>query len=82
MSLVYTGLGVGFIWLAFFGIGQFVTWAVFRLGSSGSLLEIVLIFHQVRGKQEGTNVVNECIHLTVFCTCGIGLGLIILKFFS
>ena len=28
MSLVYTGLGVGFIWLAFYGIGQFVTWAV------------------------------------------------------
>ena len=28
MSMMYAGLGVGFIWLAFFGIGQFVTWAV------------------------------------------------------
>ncbi len=28
LSLVYTGLGVGFIWFAFYGIGQYVTWAV------------------------------------------------------
>ncbi len=28
LSLVYTGLGVGFIWLLYFGIGQFIQWAV------------------------------------------------------
>ncbi len=26
MSLLYTGLGVGVIWLAYFGIGQFLGW--------------------------------------------------------
>ncbi len=28
MSLFYTGLGVGFIWLLYFGIGRFLEWAV------------------------------------------------------
>ena len=28
MSLFYTGLGVGVIWLAYFGIGRFIEWAV------------------------------------------------------
>ncbi len=28
MSLVYVGLGVGFIWLVYFGIGRLLEWAV------------------------------------------------------
>ena len=28
MSLFYTGLGVGVIWLVYFGIGRFIEWAV------------------------------------------------------
>jgi hypothetical protein len=28
MTLLYTGLGVGFIWLLYFGIGRFLEWAV------------------------------------------------------
>lgn len=28
MSLLYTGLGVGVIWLAYFGIGQLLQWIV------------------------------------------------------
>jgi asparagine N-glycosylation enzyme membrane subunit Stt3 len=28
MSLFYTGLGVGFIWLLYFAVGRFIDWAV------------------------------------------------------
>lgn len=28
MSLIYTGLGISVIWLAYFGIGHFIDWAV------------------------------------------------------